>query len=192
MSYVQTVLNAVTLPAMPDMKLASSAVSPEPEQARRVELLQHQRHHHVVVGAAVELERRGRQDRQRHHARQDDDERHHHLGDRREDRRSLRRVHRSRRHGSLDDQEIGAPVAERHHEPEAHHHAEPLDAHRVGRRRAHVPPRLRPRARRQKPASVATLPRRSWIAPQPPPPTTPRNTSGRKPKTIRKNCTTSL
>ena len=30
MSYVQTVLNAVTLPAMPDMKLAISAVEAEP------------------------------------------------------------------------------------------------------------------------------------------------------------------
>ena len=32
MSYVHTVLNAVTLPAMPDMKLASSAVSPRPSK----------------------------------------------------------------------------------------------------------------------------------------------------------------
>ena len=35
MSYVQTVLNAVTLPAMPDMKLAMQRRQAEAEHARR-------------------------------------------------------------------------------------------------------------------------------------------------------------
>ena len=42
MSYVQTVLKAVTLPAMPDMKLAISAVSPSPSMPGGKVVAQHQ------------------------------------------------------------------------------------------------------------------------------------------------------
>ena len=49
MSKVQTVLNAVTLPAMPDMKLASSAVRPEAENAGREVVQQHVGNGEVVV-----------------------------------------------------------------------------------------------------------------------------------------------
>ncbi len=49
MSYVHTVLNAVTLPAMPDMNDAISAHSPRPEHARREVVLQHHRDRQVVV-----------------------------------------------------------------------------------------------------------------------------------------------
>ena len=42
------------------------------------------------------------------------------------------------------------------------------------------------------PASVATVASRASTPDHPPAPITPRNTSGRKPNTIRKNCTTSL
>ena len=44
--------------------------------------------------------------------------------------------HRVGGHRPLHDQEVGAPVAERQHEAEAHHHPEPLDAHGVRGRAA--------------------------------------------------------
>ena len=37
--------------------------------------------------------------------------------------------HRFRRHGTLHDQKIGAPIAERKHEAETHDHGEPLHTH---------------------------------------------------------------
>ena len=46
-------------------------------------------------------------------------------------------------HRALDDEEVRAPVAERQHEAQAHHHPEPLDAHGVGVGAPEVPPRLR-------------------------------------------------
>jgi hypothetical protein len=82
----------------------------------------------------------------RQHPRQDDQEGEQHLGERRDDRRAARGAHALRRHRALDDEEVGAPVAERQHEAEPHHQAEPLDPHRVRVRRPGEPPGVRPGA----------------------------------------------
>ena len=70
-----------------------------------------------------------------------------HLRHRGDERRAPRRVHRVGGHGALHDEEVRAPVAERQHEAQPHDQAEPLDAHRIAGRAAHVLPRLGHRAR---------------------------------------------
>ena len=96
------------------------------------------------------------------------------------------------RHRALDDQEVGAPVAERQDEAEAHRHAEPLDAHRVGRGAAQVLPRLGEHAGREPARQSPPSPASPGGPATSRPPSGRGATSGRKPKTIRKNCSTSL
>ena len=55
MSYVQTVLNAVTFPAMPDMKLAISAVSPRPSMPGREIAQQQDGDREIVVAHRTPL-----------------------------------------------------------------------------------------------------------------------------------------
>ena len=120
------------------------------QQARGAEPGEHHRHGHVEIGGAVlvlgqevtQFVVHGDGD----HARQDHQGGKEHLGDGGNQRRPPGRRHRIRRHRPLDHQEVGAPVAEREHESQAHHHSEPLDAHRVGVWRSHVRPGLRPGA----------------------------------------------
>ena len=69
-----------------------------------------------------------------------------HLGDGGDERRAARGIHRVGGHRALHHEEIRAPVTERRTKPSPIDHAEPLDAHRVGRGTSQVLPRLGPRA----------------------------------------------
>ena len=82
-------------------------------------------------------------DGERDHARQDDEEGEEDLREGRDERRATRRRHRVGRHRPLYDEEVGAPVAERQHEAQAHRQTEPFDADGIPRRIAHVPPCMR-------------------------------------------------
>ena len=105
MSYVHTVEKALTLPAMPDMKPAISAVMPRPEQARSEVAHHHQRQHFVEAvarrGATCVLSVRmtasmpaGSFSTQCQQPGQDHEERHEHLEGRADDRsqRAARRL----------------------------------------------------------------------------------------------------
>ena len=83
--------------------------------------------------------------------------------------------------GPLDDQEVGAPVAEALHEPEAEDDGEPVYGHWVVRRAGVVPG-----------VEVALVVHR-LLEPRPSSHVhQPKITSGRRPSVIRKNCNTSL
>ena len=71
---------------------------------------------------------------------QDDQEREEHLRDGGDQRDAAGGDLGVGRHGALDDEEVGAPVAEGEHEAEAHGEAEPLDAERVGGGVGHAAP----------------------------------------------------
>ena len=160
----------------------------EPEHARREVV----REHHAgspgrsrscrppSFGSAEAGSRRRRVQRDRDHAGQDHQEREQHLRQRRDERRAPRRGHRVGRHRALHDEEVGAPVAERQHEAEAHHQPEPLDAHRVGAGAAQCSPtsacRRPVRSRRGRDRSQLRV-----RPDQPPTSFSPRNTSGTKP-----------
>ena len=223
MSYVQTVLNAVTLPGHARHEARQQRRQPEAEHAGREVAQEQRRHRQVVVelrtsgrvahdlaraGAdldrdeAARLQRRAapgdaargdrhrrqqrgrarRLGRQRDQARQDHQEREEHLRERGDQRRAPRGRHRVGRHRALDDEEVGAPVAEREHEPQPHRDAEPVDAHRIGRRAAEPAPGVRERLRQRGARCRSSRPCRAARD----------STSGTKPATIRKNCSTSL
>ena len=55
-----------------------------------------------------------------------------HFGNRGDEWNPPRRVHVFGRHGGLDDEEVGAPVAGAQHESKAHADADDLDAHGIG------------------------------------------------------------
>ncbi len=71
---------------------------------------------------------------------QDDQEGEEHLGDGGDQRDAAGRVFGVGRHGALDDEEVGAPVAEGEDEAEAHDQADPLDAQGVGAGVRHAAP----------------------------------------------------
>ena len=139
-------LNAVTFPAIPDMKDARSAVRPSPSMPGRESSARaspgwsgrsrDRRPLSTVGPSAASLAGsappgpaswRARGD----HPGQDDEEREEHLGHAPRSAACAARRTSSRRHRALDDQEVGAPVAEGEHEAQPHRQPEPLDPHRV-------------------------------------------------------------
>ena len=71
---------------------------------------------------------------------QDDEEGEEHLGDRGDERDAAGGNFGVGGHGALDDEEVGAPVAEAEDEAEAHGEADPLDAEGVGGGVGHAAP----------------------------------------------------
>ena len=108
----------------------------------------HQRHHFVeAVTAGGERFRLAGQCHREHgqpqQAGQNDDGRQQHLECRADRCSHLRGPQIARGHHSLDNQEIRGPIAEGADKAQAEDDSGPVHAHRVVRRRAHVPPHVR-------------------------------------------------
>jgi hypothetical protein len=145
------VLNAVTLPAMPRHERCHERRESEPQDAGRQIVAEHHGDRVVVIERAVGELRQGKAagaavagKRYGDHSRKNDEDGYEHFWNGPDERSIARGRHGLGGHGPLDDEKIGAPVTERKHEPESHDKTEPLDAHRIVRRRAHVCPAPRP------------------------------------------------